>query len=283
MDWHLVRMQLAGQLRSVYMVGVFAMSCVLVGIEYATTYGASYVVPPSKPTMLRDVMLFSQYGSGSGMYLLLLPFLAALLGGGVMASERHAGRLPAIEVREGRGRFLSTSMVSGFILGGLGGAMPVLLNLVIAGVRCPHLTFIDGDATDAQGNISSDIYVLISSDSWVYPLYKFNQVLFIVCGLLLVFVIAGLYATVAVGASFFVHRKYVELLVPFVLSLVWWMLPTCTGGLVPDEWSHVIFLDFAPPSRPVLIQNVVGVVLSIVLLLGISVALLCVERRRDAS
>ena len=97
-----MRNQLVGQLRSVRMIGVIVISCMLVAVQYLTTYRASYVIPSSESTLLRDVMLFSQYGTGGGMYLLLLPFLSALLGGSVVSLERHAGRLPMVVIREGR-------------------------------------------------------------------------------------------------------------------------------------------------------------------------------------
>ena len=251
MDWRLMRNQLVGQLRSVRMVGVIVISCMLVAVQYLTTYRASYVTPSSESTLLRDVMLFSQYGTGGGMYLLLLPFLSALLGGSVVSLERHAGRLPMVVIREGRGRFVTTAMSS--------------------------------VSADARGRVYSSKYILISSDSWIYPLYEFNQVLCILCVVLLIFVIAGLFSTVAVGVSFFMQRKYTEVLVPFVLSLVWWMLPSLTGGKIPDQWSHVIFLDFAPGAdHSVRWQNYVGIVLSTALLLALSTVLACVERYRDA-
>ncbi|MGE8622607.1 MULTISPECIES: hypothetical protein [Bifidobacterium] len=283
MDWRLMRNQLVGQLRSIRMIGVIGISCMLVAVQYLTTYRASYVIPPSESTLLRDVMLFSQYGTGGGMYLLLLPFLSALLGGSVVSSERYAGRLPMVVIREGRGRFLATAMSSGFVLGGVGGVMPMIANLSIATIRNPHLNFIDGVSADARGRVYSGKYILISSDSWIYPLYEFNQVLCILCVVLLIFVIAGLFSTVSVGVSFFVQRKYTEVLVPFVLSLVWWMLPSLTGGKIPDQWSHVIFLDFAPGAdSSVRWQNYVGIMLSIALLLALSTVLACAERHRDA-
>ena len=265
------------------MIGVIVISCMLVAVQYLTTYRASYVTPSSESTLLRDVMLFSQYGTGGGMYLLLLPFLSALLGGSVVSLERHAGRLPMVVIREGRGRFVTTAMSSGFVLGGVGGIMPMIANLSIAAMRNPHLNFIDGVSADARGRVYSSKYILISSDSWIYPLYEFNQVLCILCVVLLIFVIAGLFSTVAVGVSFFMQRKYTEVLVPFVLSLVWWMLPSLTGGKIPDQWSHVIFLDFAPGAdHSVRWQNYVGIVLSTALLLALSTVLACVERYRDA-
>ena len=283
MDWRLMRNQLVGQLRSARMIGVIVISCMLVAVQYLTTYRASYVTPSSESTLLRDVMLFSQYGTGGGMYLLLLPFLSALLGGSVVSLERHAGRLPMVVIREGRGRFVTTAMSSGFVLGGVGGIMPMIANLSIAAMRNPHLNFIDGVSADARGRVYSSKYILISSDSWIYPLYEFNQVLCILCVVLLIFVIAGLFSTVAVGVSFFMQRKYTEVLVPFVLSLVWWMLPSLTGGKIPDQWSHVIFLDFAPGAdHSVRWQNYVGIVLSTALLLALSAVLACVERYRDA-
>lgn len=58
-------------------------------------------------------MLFNADGNGSGLYLFILPFLAALLGGSVYADERLSGRVRAVLPREGRSTVLRTSMLTG--------------------------------------------------------------------------------------------------------------------------------------------------------------------------
>lgn len=261
---------------------IVAMSVALGFVQYWTTYHSGMVLPPSAPTFLHDTMLFSRDGTGSGLYLFLLPFLAALLGGSVVAAERHSGRMKELLAREGRSRVLGTSLVSGFVLGGIGGLLPLLLNIIVAAALNPHLSFIDGDIVGADGEVPNQ-YVLIDSSSWAYPLYKFNQPLLILVVVLMVFVISGLFADVAVASSFFTGRKYVEILIPFVISTLWWMLPTLTNLIVPDQWSHIIFLSVAGGASPELVsRNYVGMALSVVLPTVACLVMFLIERRRDA-
>lgn len=281
MDRYILARRLRRDLLSPRMAVILLASLLLIGVQWWTTDHASYVIADSAPNFLRDVMLFSQYGTGSGLYLFLLPFLAALAGSGAVSTERHYSRLGEVVVRDGRARFLRTSMVSGWISGAVGGVLPLVLNLCWAAACNPHLEFIDGTEFDAQGMFLQR-YVLISSMSWMYPVYRVSQVLCIVVVVLLVAAISGLYAALGVGVSFFVRRRYVELIVPFVASLAWWMLPALTGGLVPDQWSHVIFLSIGPGSTDgVRAQNVVGLALTVALLAGASAGLLMAQERRD--
>ena len=282
MDCYVLAHQFRHNLLSLRMGMIFLTSLLLIGVQYWTTNHASYVILDSAPNFLRDVMLFSQYGTGSGLYLFLLPFLAALAGSGVISEERHSARLWELTVRDGRSQFSRTSMVSGWISGAVGGALPLVLNLCWAAACNPHLEFIDGTEISAEG-IALNRYVLISSMSWIYPVYRCNQVLCIVLVVAMVAVISGLYAALGVGISFFVRRRYVELIIPFVVSLVWWMMPALTGGLVPDQWSPVIFLSVGPGTDGGWLrqQNVVGLTLTIALLTVSAIILLMVEERRD--
>lgn len=281
MDWYVLGKQLRRNMCSLRMLSVCIASLLLMVIQYWTTHHASYAILDSEPTFLREVMLFSQYGTGTGLYLFLVPFLAALLGSGVVALERHDARFMAVAIRAGRTRFLRTSMMSGILSGAIGGVMPLVINLCVAAAANPYLSFIEGTEVDAHGTYIPK-YVLISSRSWMYPLYQQSQILCIIVMVLLVAVISGLYAAVGVGASLFLKRRHVELIVPFVSSLGWWMLPALTNGLVPDQWSHIIFLHIGPGDIDELrIQNVVGLVLTICLLSAAAVALLLVGERQD--
>lgn len=281
MDRYVLWKQLRLNLLGPRIVVIVAASLLLIGVQYWTTNHASYVILDSASNFLRDVMLFSQYGTGSGLYLFLLPFFAALVGSGAISTERHYSRLGELVVRDGRARFLRTSMMSGWISGAVGGVLPLVMNLCWAAARNPHLEFIDGAEFNAEG-VALNRYVLISSMSWMYPVYRYSQVLCIVTVVALVAVISGLYAALGVGVSFFVRRRYVELIIPFVVGLVWWMLPALTGGLVPDQWSHVIFLFVGPGTTEELrTQNIVGLVLTFILLAGASTVSLLMEERRD--
>ncbi|KAB8287626.1 hypothetical protein DSM100688_1412 [Bifidobacterium ramosum] len=281
MNRFVFRRQLARNVCSVRSLVVVAMSVMLMAVQYWTTYHAGYRIRESAPSLLKDVMLFNQYGSASTLYLYLLPFFAALMGGSVWAVEERSGRLLNMLPREGRSALLHTSMLSGFVLGGLGGVLPLIVNLLVSAVRTPQLSFIEGTSADENGMMLPK-YVLIDSSSWAYPLYRMSQPLLIAVILLLVFVLSGAFALLALGSSLFIRRRHVELLVPFVASLVWWMLPALTGGLVPDEWSQIIFLNFSHWDAPgTAWRNYLGMLLMTVGMTVCSLVLARVKEARD--
>ncbi|MCI1240653.1 MAG: ABC transporter permease [Bifidobacterium subtile] len=278
----MIRHQFIRNILSLRFLLIGVVSFVLMFVQYWTAHHAGFILTKGAPTFLRDVMLFSPDGAGTGLYLFLLPFLAALLGGSVIAVERHSGRMKELLAREGRGRIMRTSMASGFILGGIGGVMPLLLNLMVAAALNPHMSFIDGSSVlDKEPMLPP--FVLIDATSWAYPLYQRSQLLLILVIVLMVFVISGFFADIAVGSSFFTTHKYVELLIPFVASVLWWMLPALTDSKVPDQWSHNIFLSFYAGGEPYYrMQNYVGMVLAVLLPSIACIVMMIVERRRDA-
>lgn len=282
MNLTLFQHQIKRNLLSWRMLIIVGISFILIFVQYWTTYHASYHRDNSAKTFLKDVLLFNRDGTGSGLYLLILPFIAALLGGSIFASERYSGRLRALYVRDAHKRVIHTSVLSGFLLGGIGGVLPLVIDIIICAALNPSLDFVNGYAVHANGFVE-DRFVLIASDSWIYPLYEFNQIVFIIVMVLLVFVLSGLFATLAIASSYFIHRRHIELLIPFVVSFVLWMAPAFTLGLVPDQWSHTIFLSFAfgSDSTWYLSQNIVGVIINLVGLLAITVAATLVEQRKD--
>lgn len=259
-------------------IGVF-----LIIFHYWTSYHAEFMPTASPPTFLRYVMLFTgDSGSATELYLFILPFLAALLGGGVYARERLSGRLPALAVRVGRVRAIRTSLLSGALLGSVGGTLPLLLNMIYAFIRTPHMTFIDGTPSTAKGLVPN-VYVLIQGDAWLYPLYAYNQILFVIFVVFLVALYSALFSAIAVAASFFTRLRNVETLIPFVLSTVYWMAPGLFTNNSPlaDSLSQefFLFISLGGSQR----ERVIGASIMAVGCTLIVLALYFIERNRDVA
>ncbi|OZG50252.1 hypothetical protein [Bombiscardovia coagulans] len=281
MNWPLLRRKLISNVLSLRMAVIVVVAVLLIGLQYWTTVHAGYVIADSAPTFLRGVMLYSIDGTGTALYLFILPFLAALLGGSVLAVERHSGRLQNVLVREGRSATLNTLTVASFLLGGFGGVLPLLLNLLLSALKTPNLSFIDGEA--AVKSLSTDHFMLIDPESWLYPLYKQNQVLFIIVSVLLVFSVSAALSVIAMSASLFTRYRYVELFVPFLLSLLVWVVPALTNWVIPEQWSHNLYLHFAlgtGDSGP-RNQNIVGFVMTLLGAGLIAVTARLIDRSRD--
>lgn len=89
----LLRRQLSETLRSWRFPAIAGVGIVLIVLNYWTVFHSTFVLPKSKPTFFRYMMLFSDMGAGGAMYCMLLPCIAALAGGGLYSDEKNSRRL----------------------------------------------------------------------------------------------------------------------------------------------------------------------------------------------
>lgn len=280
----LLQAQLRRGLLSIRFAIVVVLSFSLVVIQWWTIRHAGYRLPYHQPTFLDETLLFSSYGSGTTLYQFLFPFLAALAGGSTLAVERRSGRLTFLQARSSYGVVERTSLCSGFLLGALGGVLPYVIDVLLAAGGNPHLSFIDG-VESSDVDIASFQFILISANGWVYPIYRFNQVLCIVVVGLLMAVLSGLFACLAVAISPFVRHRNVEVLVPVAFLLLWWMLP----GIIQfssisshvEELNPILYLQldgFETPGAN--IANLIGIAMTLVGFPAIVAVLCWLQRKR---
>lgn len=280
----LLQAQLRRGLLSIRFAIVVVLSFSLVVIQWWTIRHAGYRLPYHQPTFLDETLLFSSYGSGTTLYQFLFPFLAALAGGSTLAVERRSGRLTFLQVRSSYGIVERTSLCSGFLLGALGGVLPYVIDVLLAAGGNPHLSFIDG-VESSDVDIASFQFILISANGWVYPIYRFNQVLCIVVVGLLMAALSGLFACLAVAISPFVRHRNVEVLVPVAFLLLWWMLP----GIIQlssisshvEELNPILYLQldgFETPGAN--IANLIGIAMTLVGFPAIVAVLCWLQRKR---
>ena len=280
----LLQAQLRRGLLSIRFAIVVVLSFSLVVIQWWTIRHAGYRLPYHQPTFLDETLLFSSYGSGTTLYQFLFPFLAALAGGSTLAVERRSGRLTFLQARSSYGVVERTSLCSGFLLGALGGVLPYVIDVLLAAGGNPHLSFIDG-VESSDVDIASFQFILISANGWVYPIYRFNQVLCIVVVGLLMAALSGLFACLAVAISPFVRHRNVEVLVPVAFLLLWWMLP----GIIQlssisshvEELNSILYLQldgFETPGAN--IANLIGIAMTLVGFPAIVAVLCWLQRKR---
>lgn len=280
----LLQAQLRRGLLSIRFAIVVVLSFSLVVIQWWTIRHAGYRLPYHQPTFLDETLLFSSYGSGTTLYQFLFPFLAALAGGSTLAVERRSGRLTFLQARSSYGVVERTSLCSGFLLGALGGVLPYVIDVLLAAGGNPHLSFIDG-VESSDVDIVSFQFILISANGWVYPIYRFNQVLCIVVVGLLMAALSGLFACLAVAISPFVRHRNVEVLVPVAFLLLWWMLP----GIIQlssisshvEELNPILYLQldgFETPGAN--IANLIGIAMTLVGFPAIVAVLCWLQRKR---
>lgn len=192
--------------------------------------------------------------------------------------------LTFLQARSSYGVVERTSLCSGFLLGALGGVLPYVIDVLLAAGGNPHLSFIDG-VESSDVDIASFQFILISANGWVYPIYRFSQVLCIVVVGLLMAALSGLFACLAVAISPFVRHRNVEVLVPVAFLLLWWMLP----GIIQlssisshvEELNPILYLQldgFETPGAN--IANLIGIAMTLVGFPAIVAVLCWLQRKR---
>ena len=279
--------QIRRGLLSIRFLLVLALAVFMAVFQWWTMRHAGYRLPYHQPTFLDETLLFSTYGSGTTLYQFLFPFLAALAGGSTLAVECRSGRLTFLQARSSYGVVERTSLCSGFLLGALGGVLPYVIDVLLAAAGNPRLSFIDGvESSDAD--IASFQFILISANGWIYPIYRFNQVLCIVVVGLLMAALSGLFACLAVAISPFVRHRNVEVLVPVAFLLLWWMLPgiiqfssICSFSSHVEELNPILYLQLDGLETPgANVANLIGIAMTLVGLPAMVAALCWLQRKR---
>lgn len=260
----LVGKQLHSDFHSPKWLIVFTVTVVLLLIQYFSSFRPVWNLPYIKPNFFNYMLLFNYFGLGTPLYLLVFPFLAALIGGTAYSSEKLSGRLPLVLTRISKKRFVGSCLLSGFISGGLAGLTPLLINLVLAVIHQPHMEFVSGVM---PSDPDAPYYPLIYERSWLYGFYEYSQILLLISVCVYIFAFSGLVAVLGVCCSFFTTHRYVEVMLPFVILLVIWFFTDVT-----NLWgiSQVSYLDVRVGSDPLCMY---GAVLLPLLLLALAYGL----------
>ncbi|WP_162930912.1 hypothetical protein [Lactococcus allomyrinae] len=232
MNQLLFRSQLKKNLLSWKLVVIVGVSIGLVILEQKTTNNWHLV---KSNNFLHYVVLMDKYSLAGVAYLLVLPILSALLGGTIYSGEFHSGRIISLQARLSRREIIKTISLSSFILGGIAAVIPILGSVPVAFVVLSRFDFISGNSN----------FSIFESNFWGYSLYEHSQIALILILLGLLFIFGGLVAVVSTVISFYTKIKYIELLLPFVFSLIWFLLVSAIGF---PEMGHIVFLDFPVSS-----------------------------------
>lgn len=199
---------------------VVAFTIGIVYLHYATAFRPVWDLPRLY-TFLNYTLFFNNSSDGDILYSLLLPFLAALGGGSIYAVDKLSNRLTFVTSRIYRKQFLKSNIVTSFLLGSFSGSLPFWVTVIIGLVKEPHMHFVSG--LTRQNPYGGD-YPIILSDSWAYKYYESNQKLFFIIVCLYITIFCGLLSVLSLLISCYVRIRYIELIIPFVLSYLVYML-----------------------------------------------------------
>lgn len=161
---------------------------------------------------------FDFSGSGTTIYYLILPLMCGLAASSTYQEDKRNHRLSQLLSRRTQRQYLFSTTASSFIVGGLVGILPLLVE---AGYF-----FINFQVTNAP---TGRDYQIISPAGWGYNLFIHNTLLFWLCTILITFVFSGLFSLMGLVSSYFEIHSGVETIIPFVISFITLLAANLTG------------------------------------------------------
>lgn len=184
--------------------------------------------PLSYPSTVIDTWICADMTSmESFLFFLILPLLATLPYGTSYFVDKQSGMIKSLYVRVSRREYLVSKYIATFLAGGIVVIMPLIVNLLCCMSLLPNLlpqTIYPGNAIDPNTFLCSIFYS--------FP------TLYLVIYLIIDFLLAGIFACIALSCSFITDYRIVVAFCPFFLQLV---INTLCGMFLDYEWSCVYF------------------------------------------
>lgn len=160
-------------------------------------------------------------------FFLILPILAMLPFGVSYFSDRESGYLKNLYARMPRKQYLTNKFLAAFLSGGTAVVVPLVLNLICSLIFLPNLQ-----------PPTIHPYNFINPTRFLYELYFSRPLLYIGLFIVLDFLLGGMFACIALAASYLSDYKIIVGIVPFFLQLGIHILATMLGKL---DYSSVYF------------------------------------------
>lgn len=187
------------------------------------------------------------YNPEGFLYFLLLPLLAVLPHSISFFQDRESGYIRQVYMRTERIRYLAAKSAAAFLAGGFAVTAPLLLNFMICAMFLPALPL--------QGLCGTFIN---TSVLW-YQIFSAYPAVYVLIFLAVDFIFAGLVACLPFFFSFYSEKKYIILLMPFVMHL--FIYAVCMMSGLPDAVhyspAYIIFAGIGCPSALALISYIV--------------------------
>lgn len=161
------------------------------------------------------------------VFFLILPILAMLPFGVSYFSDCESGYLKNIYTRMPRKQYLTNKFLAAFLSGGTAVSIPLGLNLICSLIFLPNLL-----------PPTIHPYNFINPTRFLYELYFSRPFLYIGFFVVLDFLLGGMFACIALAASYLSDYKVIVGIVPFFLQLGIHILATMLGKL---DYSSVFF------------------------------------------
>lgn len=187
-------------------------------------------------------MCGNTYNPEGFLYFLILPLLAVLPYSISFYQDREKGFVHQICVRTERINYFIAKTVAAFLAGGIAVTVPLVVNFLICAMFLPALPI--------QGLAGTFIN---TSVLW-YRIFAVCPIVYVLIFLILDFIFAGLTACLPLFFSFFSEKKYVILMMPFVIQVFVYALCMMSGkaDMVKFSAVYLFFAGIGCPSALIL-------------------------------
>lgn len=191
---------------------------------------------PVKSNMQYPINLFTGWLGGDPssleglLYYILIPILAVLPYSISYLEDKETGYVKQIYTRDQRMGYLKAKFLSVFCVGGTVCVVPLILNLMLCATILPALYPQNLAGTFINANVL-----------W-FGIHETHPLLYAMIFILIDFIYAGFMAVLPLVFSFFSTKKFVILLMPFVIHIFTYSLSMMLPMSDSVEYSPIIFL-----------------------------------------
>lgn len=171
----------------------------------------------------------NSYNLEGFLYFMILPLLAVLPHSLSFCVDKENGYIKQMYMRLDRGYYLAAKFGAVFLTGGLVVVLPLVLNLAVCAALLPALK--------PQGLAGTFIN---ASVLWS-GIYESHPLLYVAIYLFIDFMLGGLIAGLPLFFSFFTEKKFIVLLMPFIMHIFIYSACMMTGFPNAVQYSPVYF------------------------------------------
>lgn len=152
------------------------------------------------------------------LYYLLLPILASIPFADSFYTDKKSGYLKNILIRTDKNKYYISKYIAVFLSGGLAFVIPLIISFATTGLFLPYV----------MPDVFSHTYPIWDYGMWSDIFYS-NPLVYTILYFVMDFLFAGVIATLALLASFYVDYKFVVLLSPFLVYLFFYFVTRLFG------------------------------------------------------
>lgn len=208
----LVKLQMKQLLkRKQFYIGLLIGFC-MIWLQYTTLDKTTAMTSNSAYLHLTGI---EYTGMGTKLYAWIVPIMVGIVASSTYNEAKNSGMMNHILVRMKNKYFLKSTIISSFLLGGLVGIIPLVVEGIILFIQYP------------MGAMNPNAEIIpISPDNWGYSMFVDWPFVYWLVFLVIMFIFSGLFALMGIVASYFNIKLYVETLVPFIIAFLLMLIDT---------------------------------------------------------